>query len=194
MNFTHWLVIISVVISVGGSYPYIRDTLSGKTKPNRVSWLMWSLAPLISLGAALSSGGDLWANVRVFAAGFVPLVIFCVSFINPKSYWKLTFFDLVCGLCSVLAIILWIIIDSPRLAIILALLGDGFAAFPTIIKVWKFPETETGLTFMAWLVSAIIILPSIPIWNIENAAFQIYLLAVNFFIVLLIYRKKLFNY
>src|SRR3989339_1097658 len=100
MNFTHWLVIISVLISVGGSYTYISDTLSGKTKPNRVSWLMWSLAPLISLGAALSSGGDLWANMRVFTAGFIPLVIFCVSFINPKSYWKLNFFDLACGLCS----------------------------------------------------------------------------------------------
>ncbi|HRY82252.1 MAG TPA: hypothetical protein P5232_00890 [Candidatus Moranbacteria bacterium] len=194
MIFTHWLVIAGVIVGFGGSFKYIRDTLIGETKPNRVSWLMWSLAPLISLGAALSSGGDFWANIRVFTAGFIPLIIFIISFVNPKSYWKITFFDLVCGACSAVAIIIWLVIDSPRLAIILALLGDGFAAFPTIIKAWKFPETETGLTFIAGIISVLLILPSIPVWNIENSAFQIYLLIANFSIAISIYRKKIFGY
>ena len=86
---------------------------------------------------------------------------------------------------------MWIGIDSPRLAILLAAIGDGFASIPTIRKAWKYPETETGITYVASFVSVLLVLPSIPEWNIENAAFQTYLLIANTFLVLAVYRKRL---
>lgn len=193
LSSAHWLVMISALISVLGSSAYIRDTLSGKTKPNRVSWSMWALAPLIGTAAALYAHADLWATVRIFLAGFLPLLVFAASFINKQSYWKLTPFDLACCFCSVLALIIWLAIDSPRGAILLAALGDGFASLPTIRKAWTHPETETGITFVASFVAVLLVLPSIPEWNIENSAFQIYLLIVNALIILAIYGKRLFN-
>lgn len=89
-----------------------------------------------------------------------------------------------------LAIVLWIFIDLPRFAILLAATGDGFAALPTIIKAWKYPETETGLLYIASLAAVILILPSIPIWNIENSAFQIYLLIANVVLIFSVYKKN----
>lgn len=192
MNYAHWLVVLSAIISISGSYTYIRDTLTGKTKPNRVSWLMWSLAPFIGVAAAISANADYWVTVRVFLSGFLPLLIFLASFLNPKSYWKLTLFDMVCGACSVLALIIWGLIDSPELAILLAAIGDGFAALPTIRKAWKFPETETGITYIAGFVSVILIIPSIPVWDIKNSAFQVYLLIANLILLIVVYRKRLF--
>ncbi len=191
ISFVHWLVILSSLISVGGSATYIRDTWRGGTKPNRVSWSMWALALLIGTGAALYAGADAWTTVRIFLSGFLPLIVFSVSFINPKSYWKLTSFDLLCGACSILALVVWLVIDSPRIAILLAAVGDGFACLPTILKAWKFPETETGLTFILSLVATVLVLPSIQTWNIENSAFQIYLLIANTAIIFSIYRKRL---
>jgi len=193
INFVHWLVILSVFVAISGSAAYIKDTLKGKTKPNRVSWSMWALAPLISTGAALYSHADIWATSRIFLAGFLPLIVFVASFINPKSYWKLTTFDLFCGICSVLALLLWLGIGSPQLAILFAVLGDGFACIPTIKKAWQNPETETGFTFLASFAAALLVIPSIPKWNIENSAFQIYLLIANALILFAIYRKKLWH-
>jgi len=194
MILSHWLVILSAVISLSGSAAYIFDTLKGKTKPNRVSWFLWSAAPMIGTGAALYAGADIWATSRIFLAGFIPMMVFASSFINPHSYWKLTKFDLMCGFCSVLALIVWFFANSPILAILLAATGDGFAALPTLFKSWKYPETETGLTFLAGFISTLIILPSIPVWNIENSAFQIYLLVVNALLVSFIFRKKIFQF
>jgi len=191
VNYTHWLVILSVIISIGGSYAYIRDTLAGKTKPNRVSWSMWAIAPLIGTAAAISAGADFWATSRIFLAGFLPLLVFLASFLNKKGYWKLTLFDIACGSLSIIALIAWGIVKSPQLAILLVAIGDGFALLPTVRKAWKFPETETGITYMASLVSVILVIPSIPIWNIENSAFQIYLLAANTILLFAIYRKRL---
>ena len=151
---------------------------------------MWALAPLIGTAAALSAHADLWATVRTFLAGFLPLLVFLASFINPRSYWKLTPFDMLCGLFSIIAFVLWIGIDAPRLAILFAAVGDGFAAIPTIRKAWRYPETETGITYLAHFVSALLVLPSIPVWNIQNSAFQVYLLIANTLLLIAVYRKR----
>lgn len=191
MNYAHWLVVLSACISIAGSYAYIRDTLAGRSKPNRVSWSMWAIAPLIGTAAAISAHADLWSTVRIFLAGLLPLLVFLASFINPQSYWKLTLFDLLCGVCSIIAFIVWIGIDSPRLAILFAATGDGFASIPTIRKAWHYPETETGITYVASFVSVLLVLPSIPEWNIENSAFQVYLLIANTILLFAVYRSRL---
>ena len=141
--------------------------------------------------AALYAGADIWTTVRVFLAGFVPLLVFLSSFFNPKSYWKITKFDLGFGVLALMGTSSWARFYAPQRAILFLALGDGFAAIPTLTKAWKFPETETGITYIASLVSVIIILPSITVWNIENSAFQIYLLIANALLVFFIYRKRL---
>jgi hypothetical protein len=193
-SFAHWLVIISVCISVFGGVVYVRDTIRGSTKPNRVSWSMWALAPLIGAGAALNAHADAWATSRILLAGLIPLIVFIASFVNRRSYWKLTFFDFLCGVCSLMAIISWFSAHSPTIAVLLSALGDGFASLPTIHKAWLHPETETGTTFLAGLIATVLVLPSIPIWNIQNSAFQIYLMVVNVVLLFAIYRRRIFSH
>jgi len=85
LSVAHWLVLISAGLSTIGSGAYIRDTIKGTTKPNRVSFSMWALAPLIDTAAAISAGADLWATVRIFTSGLMPLLIFLASFVNLQS-------------------------------------------------------------------------------------------------------------
>ncbi len=191
LSWVHWLVILSALISIFGAFFYIRDTLTGKTKPNRVTWSLWAAAPLIGAAAAITSGADVWAIVRVFLAGFMPLLVFLASFANRQSYWRLNKFDLGCGALSVAALIVWAVADSPRSAIVLAAAADGFAAIPTLTKAWRFPETETGAMFLGSFLSSVLVMPSIPVWNIENAAFTVYLASASAAMMFVIYRKQL---
>lgn len=187
ISFAHWLVILSAVISLSGAAAYIRDMFRGKSKPNLVTWGLWGFAPIIATFAALSADADPWATVRIFISGFGPLLIFLTSFFIKGSYWKLSKFDLMCGALSLIALCVWIFADLPILAILFLAVADLFATLPTIIKAWKYPETETAYTYLVGLFTAIIIIPAIPVWNIENAAFQVYLLISNtllFFTVL----------
>lgn len=190
MNFARLLIIFSALLTIVAASAYLRDTLKGKTKPNRISWFLWALLPLIATAAALRADADIWATIRVFLAGFLPLIIFLASFWNKQSYWRLTFFDWLCGGFAFLAIAVWLILDSPRITILFAVIGDSFAALPTFIKAWKYPKTETGITYVINLIAAFLVIPSIPIWNIENSAFQIYLLITNLILIISIYRNK----
>src|SRR3989338_3520158 len=91
-----YLVFFGVGINLYGSIFYIKDTLLGKTKPNKITWLLWSLAPIIAGFASLTTGSTL-STVTLFSAGSIPLVIFLASFANKKAYWELKKFDYICG-------------------------------------------------------------------------------------------------
>jgi len=187
-----YLVFISVVIQLFGASFYIKNTLKGKTKPNRVSWLMWAIAPIIGTAAALANGVGI-AVIPVFMAGFCPLLIFISSFVNPKSYWKLTRLDYICGICSALALILWAITQNPIIAIIFCIISDAIAGIPTIIKSWKHPETETWTPYCAGLIGELTVFTAMKTWSFSENAFPAYLIAMNCIILFSIFRKRLFS-
>lgn len=110
-------VFIGAAISLTGAILYIIKILKGKVKPNRVSRLIWSIAPIISSIATMSQGGIL-SSVPIFMVGLSSLLIFFISLFKKEAYWKITKFDCFCGLLSILGLILWLITEKPILAII----------------------------------------------------------------------------
>src|SRR5580700_5738198 len=110
-------VIIGAIIAAFGSVSYIVDTVKGKVKPNRVSFLLWSFAPLIAFVAELQQGVGL-QSLMTFVVGFLPLTIFIASFVNKKAEWKLTCFDFTCGALSLIGLALWYLTKSGNVAII----------------------------------------------------------------------------
>ncbi len=193
ISLAHWLVLLSVTLSLSGTVAYIRDMFRGKSKPNLITWGLWGTVPLIATGAALTAHADIWATVRIFMSGFGPLIVFITAFFIPQSYWKLARFDFFCGIFSLIAIILWLVADLPVIAILFAAIADFLASLPTLIKAWKHPETETLYTYFVGLFTATIVIPAIPVWNIENSAFQVYLILVNVLLFLAILRGHIVN-
>ncbi len=51
-----WFAVVGTVVGALGSVSYLVSTLLGKVKPNRVSFLMWSIAPIIAFFAEIGQG------------------------------------------------------------------------------------------------------------------------------------------
>ncbi len=181
-------VILGAIIATMGSLSYLIDTIKGKVKPNRVSFLMWSLAPLIAFVAELKQGVGL-QSLMTFEVGFFPLTIFIASFFNKNAKWKLTRFDLTCGVLSLIGLILWYITSSGNVAIVFSILADGLAALPTIVKSFNFPETESSWTYFTGTLSAAITLLTVKVWDLANAGFPLYILLVTLVISVLVQFK-----
>ncbi len=184
-----YLVFVGAIVMLGGILSYTRETLRGTTKPNRVTWLLWSIAPLIGAAAAFSDGVRL-ATLPVFVMGVAPLVVFVTSFVNKNAYWKLEKSDYICGIILVLALILWQITDDPVIAIVFAIVSDALAALPTLIKSWKFPETETGIAYITAALGTATSFFAFKTGDFSEWAFPVYLVAINVLIAFAIYRKK----
>jgi hypothetical protein len=178
-------VIVAVVLQFLASLGYLRDTITGRVQPNRVSWLLWSIAPLIAFFAEIKQGVGVQAWVT-FIAGFVPVLVFLASFINKKSQWHLGKIDLVCGVLSVLGLILWGLTRIGNIAILFSILADGLAAVPTIVKSYYHPESESYPVYFFSIVSSFVALLTLTNWNFQSYAFLVYLLVINTIFVLLI--------
>ena len=82
-------VIIGTLIGAAGSVAYLVDTVKGKVKPNRVSFLLWSIAPFIAFAAQIKQGVGM-ESVMTFGTGFLPMTVLAASFVNKKAEWKVT--------------------------------------------------------------------------------------------------------
>jgi hypothetical protein len=181
-------VIIGTLIGAAGSLAYLFDTIKGKVKPNRVSFLLWSIAPFIAFAAMIKQGAGIEA-LMTFSTGFLPLTVFIASFVNKKAEWKLTQFDLICGFLSIVGLILWLITKVGNVAIFFSIVADGLAAVPTIVKAYKYPETEIAWPWIATVFGVVLTLLTLNQLTFSNSAFIIYILIVNTLIFSLVQFK-----
>ena len=181
-------VILGAILGFLGALSYLIDTLKGKTKPNRVSWFIWALAPLIAFTAEIKQGVGLQA-LMTFMVGFNPFLIFLASFVNKKAVSKISRLDLVCGGLSITGLIFWQMTQVGNIAIAFSIFSDALAGVPTIIKAYKFPETENYQVFLMANLNALITLLTIKVWNFEHYAFPIYIFLICFLLFVLIKFK-----
>jgi len=177
-------VFLGVILSFYGALDYLINTIKGKTKPNRVSWFFWTLAPLIAFAAEIQKGVGL-QSWMTFSVGFGPLLIFLASFINKKSYWKLHKIDYFYGILALVGIILWQITGEGNIAILFSILADGFAAIPTIIKSYHNPETESNKIYFLGMLNSGITLLTIKVWSFAHFGFPIYFFTICLIIYVL---------
>ncbi len=92
-------IFVGVGLQFLGGLSYLLDTIKGKIQPNKVSWFLWSLAPLIAFVAEVKQGVGI-QSLATFIVGFVPLLVFFASFVNKKAKWQIGKFDILCGILS----------------------------------------------------------------------------------------------
>jgi hypothetical protein len=183
---------VTILAGIIGASFYIKDVWKGTTKPNFVSWFFWMLAPFIGTFLQIQAGAGL-SVLPVFMAGFVPFLVLIAALLKQNAYWKITAFDIACGTFSAVALAFWIFTRNTDISLVFAILADVWAAVPTIVKAWKFPETETGAGYMPGVFNNILGLLVIREWTFSITSFGIYFILMNSIILFSIYRKKLFS-
>jgi hypothetical protein len=173
-----YFVLIGTLIGAVGAVVYLIDTIKGKVKPNRVSFLLWSIAPFIAFAAQIKQGVGLEA-LMTFSTGFLPIMTLAGSFLNKQAEWKLTKFDLLCGFLSVVGLVLWQITKVGNVAIFFSILADGLAAVPTIVKAYKYPDTELAWPWIATSFGVLLTLLTLKELSFANSGFIIYILIIN---------------
>jgi hypothetical protein len=183
-----YFVYIGSLITACGGISYLIQTIRGKVQPNRVTWFLWALAAFIAFFAQISQGVGITA-LLTFVVGFLPLLIFIASFLNKKAYWHLTSFDFLCGAFSVLGLVAWLVTKEGNTALLLSILADFLASFPTFLKSYKEPGSESASAYILNAVGDGILLLTIKKWDFANAGFAVYLFLNCLVLIFLITSK-----
>lgn len=179
---------LGAIISFIGGLSYLISTLKGETKPNKVTWFIWALAPLIAFFATIQQRVGI-QSLLTFMIGFNPLLIFIASFINRKAYWKISKLDMACGSLAIVGLLLWQITGTGNVAILFSIIADMLAGIPTVIKSYYEPETENPNVFLGGGIFSLITLLTITTWSFEYYAFPVYIFAICALLFVLIKFK-----
>lgn len=145
ITFQGVLGILAGIISFSAYIIYIISIVRGISKPNRVTWFIWTFMGLVLAITYYFSGArnTIWSPIVEFIG---PLVIALLSIrygeggIKDKT-------DFICLAGAGISIVVWLLFDAPIVALVMNLIIDAFALIPTIKKSYTRPETED---FWAW--------------------------------------------
>lgn len=173
----HNFIWLGIAINLAGCGGYLIDTLRGKTQPNRVTWLLWTVIGAITVAAQLSEKAD-WVFATTAATCLLTGSIFFASFMTPGAYWKLGKLDYACAVMAVSTLLIWQVTASGNVALALAITTDLLASLPTIIKAYRNPESENASVYLAGSANALLALLTIDDWRFANYGFLTYTLGV----------------
>ena len=183
-----YFAIIAAIVSSLGTLYYFYETLKGKAQPNRVTWILWAIFPMIIFFAQRSQNTGVMSIISL-SAGVLALLVFTASLFNKKAYWKTKPFDYACLVLAIIGMVLWWLSKDANVAIVFAILADGLAAAPTIKKAYLHPNSESWQAYALSALGFFIGILAIQKWDFTNYAFVIYLFALNGLIALLAAKK-----
>jgi len=182
------LVIVGSAIPFLGDISYIRDILKKQTQPNRVSWLMWGISTLLVAFDQVHQGVGMIAMFS-FAIAIGDILVFSASFVRGKGIWRLSSFDIACGIASALGLLVWTLTDNDTVALCAFMAADVLATIPTLKKSWSSPESESIAPYAATVLSSILVLSAVQVWTSGAVAFSVWLLAINLLLIFFISSK-----
>lgn len=182
------LSIAAGILVIFSAYPYLVDVYRKKTKPNIVSWATWTLLTTIATAAAFASNAPRAAFLTLGAT----IATFSVVVLGLRyGIAKLSFFDFVCQAAAIVGLILWLLFNSPTIAIIFSLSIDLIGGLPTLRHSWKKPAEETWQAFLIGGIASILTLLSLEHNKLADLAFPVYFVLFDLTIVsIIIYRRK----
>ncbi len=183
-----YFALIGIGVNAIGAVSYLIDTLRGRVIPNRVTWFLWALAPMVAFFAQINQGVGV-QSLLTFSIGFLPALIVIASLFNKKAVWQIHRFDLICAGFSLIGLMLWQITKVGDLAIFFSIVADLFAGIPTIYKAYHSPQTESFRAFFLGVIGALLVVLTIKEWSFGVAAFSVYFLLSNLTISILIFTK-----
>lgn len=76
-----------------------------------------------------------------------------------------------------------------NVAIVMSIVADGLAALPTVVKAYKYPETEASVNYFAHTINALLTLLTIRVWSFAYFGFPLYIFIVTIAIFSLVQFK-----
>jgi hypothetical protein len=179
--------VIGAVIAIVSTVPYLIDIVRGKTKPNIVTWLTWTMLTAISGSAALVAGEPKTAAL-LFADSLCTGLVVVLGLKYGTA--KFSRFDIICQVSALLGLVFWLVFNSPTIGIVVPLAIDFIGMLPTLRHAWLKPGEETWQTFILGVVAPAFTLLSLTRFNIASLAFPLYLFMANGAVTLVIIARR----
>lgn len=156
--------VLSGVISLTAYVPYIAAIVRRESRPNRATWIIWTVTSAVLLGSYYCSGArnTLWVPVSYFLGASATMVL---SIFYGEG--KLGKGDMVCLFVAAASLLLWWVTDAPVVAVLIMLGIDVIGGIPTARQLLRDSKSEKKLPWLLWGFGILSSLAAIESWRFE---------------------------
>jgi len=182
--------IASAVLSTVAFVPYILDTISDKTQPQRASWLIWSVLGSIALFSQIYEGAtsSLWfAGVQV--SGTIIVFLLSIrrgngSFLSKNDYLIL--------FAASIGLTLWYFTENAAYALAITISISLLGGLATALKAYYDPDSETLSTWVISFIASACAMFSVGRVDLVLLAYPLYLftLYLSFIVAITLGRAR----
>jgi hypothetical protein len=171
MDFRAIIGVAAGIVAVAAMIPYIASILRGTTRPNRTSWLIWTIVALVLFSSYRGSGASdtIWLAAAYVA---IPATILFFSFKFEGA--RPSPIEWACLTGALIGIAAWITLRSPPAALFICIAVDALGAIPTLRKAYREPRSENlagwGIAFAAALLNLL----AIEDWSPQISLYPLY--------------------
>jgi hypothetical protein len=172
--------ILSGVFSAISYPPYIIAILKGEAKPERASWLIWSVLTAMGFFTQLAVGAthSLWLP-GIQGIGVIVVLILSIRY----GFGGLLKRDVITLIAAAVTLFIWYVTDNAVLAVYLTVLINAMGAWLTIVKAYEHPESETLITWALSGTGGFFGLLAVGVYDLPILAYPFYIFICNFAVV-----------
>ncbi len=182
-----YLGVVAGLISLLTAYPYIRDVLAGKTKPQRATWLVWMTLNLVFIATQIAEGAS-FSIISLVINTIVGVYILYLS-IN-YGVGGVERRDRLSLLAAAIGIVVWFLTSNPTLTLMITLLVDFSGSWLTLLKTYKTPWSETLIFWVAGIFTGSLSALSVNEFELAQLAFPLYLFFFSLTMTLIMYFRR----
>lgn len=167
--------------------PYVRSILKGNTKPQRMTWLIWTILVFIAFFSQLAEGAT-WSLLLTAGDAMTIIIVFLFSIkYGVGGFRKI---DILSLIGAGVSLIIWYLTKEAAFALFLIIIIDLIGANLTIIKTWKNPETENWVGWAMCGAGGLFGVFAVGSFNIVLLSYPLYIFIINFVVAIIILIRK----
>ena len=180
--------ILSVLIMVGATWPYLYKVLRDEVRPHVFSWLIWTLTTGIAAAArtVVHAGPGAWSQ---WAGALSCLIVALFTLSKTKQDIKRS--DIVAFVLALSAIPAWMMTQNPLVAVIIVTCIDVAGYYPTFRKSYRAPHHEMFFNYIAAGIINALSLWANTDYSLTSTLFSSVMIVANtVLIVFILWRRR----
>lgn len=181
--------IVAGVITFAASVRYWYAIWTGKAKPNRASYIIWTLLQsVVSVTYVLNGARSSAVVPIVLALSIYPVVPLAVYTGNYEPGWSLL--DKVCLALTGVGLVVWAVSRSPLLTLVWMMAIDVVGTFPTASKAWREPLSEDRPAWTIVTIGQVVNIGAVEAWKFGLLVYPVVSIAICAVIVAPLWRRQ----
>ena len=166
--------VASLGLSLIANIPYVFEIVKGKARPERISWLLWTILGVTYYLTALFEDGATFFTFGELIGPVIILLLSLKSGVGGRSR-----FDKYSLALASIAFGLLFVVDGVLISLALALFVDAIGIVLTMRKLLADPASESKSFWGIAFVSSVLAVLSLNNYTVETMAFPVYVIIVS---------------